>query len=78
VKLYRYHPIDGRDAEDFSSELRTATAEQKQELASMIRHGARFYWNQTGDSGVWERVERANIEFVLKVTGRPYEFVDTR
>lgn len=41
--FWRFHPITGIDANDFTEELRGATPEQKQELAETVRHGAVFY-----------------------------------
>jgi hypothetical protein len=72
--FWRYHPVTGEDANDL--EVEHLTPEQRQELAEMIRSGARFYWELR--NGAYGRVERNNIEFVLRVIAIPYEFIDAR
>lgn len=79
-RFFRFHPVTKEDANDLPTEK--LNIEQKQELAQMIRHGARFYWEPTSDEGPavvqgYSRIEYANVKFVLDVTGQSYEFVDT-
>jgi hypothetical protein len=71
-KLYRFHPVTGVDAED----MRGEPDEGKQEIAAMIRQGARLYWH-LNDAGEYTRCEKANIGFVLKVMGIPLECIET-
>lgn len=78
-RFYRFHPKTGQDANEFELML---TVEQREELASMVRAGAKFYWQKTDEIGIgvvdgYTRVEKTNIEFVLKVTGANYQFFDT-
>ncbi len=68
--FYRFHPVTGIDANDIDT--KGMPDDVKQELAAMVTSGAKFYWDK--DS----RVERANIEFVLKIVGAEYEFIETQ
>lgn len=79
-KFYRFHPVTGQDANEFD----TASMQEKDriELASMVRAGARFYWEgprKTGEGYLkgYGKIERANVEFVLKVLGAKAEWIDT-
>lgn len=79
-RLYRFHPAIGMDANDI--DIGNMTADQRAKLAEMIRNGAKFYWDKTDETGVgvvagYVRVERSNIEFVLKALGAKYEFLET-
>ena len=79
VVFYRFHPVTGADANIF--DMVGWTAEQKQEMAAMVRCGARFYWKKEGqarrgDPGCYTRVEKRNASFALTVAGIPHRFVD--
>ena len=63
-KLYRYHPVTGKHAEDMSGE----DDEAKQEMAGVLRDGLQLYWHLS-DDGTYSRVDKANIAFVLHVVG---------
>lgn len=82
-KFYRFHPITGQDANDLPLEM--LTEEQRIEVAAMVRAGAKFYWDRidAGEPGPadvqgYTRIEKANVLFVLRVTGLKYEFIDSR
>jgi hypothetical protein len=78
--FYRFHPATGQDANEFD----TASMPEKDriELAEMVRAGAKFYWEGPGKVGEgylkgYGRIERANVEFVLRVTGVRGEWIET-
>lgn len=78
--FYRFHPVTGADANDFDTT--EWSDKQKAGLAEMIRGGAQFYWERSNEPVEktlqgYTRVERANVTFVLQVTGVPFEFVET-
>jgi hypothetical protein len=77
--FWRFHPITGADAN--SIDTSQFTAQQKNELAEMVRAGARFYWEKrsptSDDPEEYGRVEYSNVKFVLDVMGMKYEFLDT-
>jgi len=69
---YRFHPETRKDANDFSEH--PLTDQQKQELAEMVRQGAKFYWIYF--DGEWRRHERTNYAFVARVTGETVSWQD--
>lgn len=75
-KLYKFHPITKENADDIDTSI--LNDEQKQELALMVRNGAKFYWqeNEPGDDEKFSRVELQNISFVLTMTGVKIERIE--
>ena len=73
-KLYKFHPVTKTNADDIDTT--GCTDSEKQELATMIRNGAKFYWH-VDDAGNYYRVEYANIAFVIRVTGLKLEVFDS-
>jgi hypothetical protein len=76
-KFWRFHPVTGADANDFTDELKGATPKQKQDLAEMVRQGAKFYWGLDRTAEGYQRIERSNVEFVLKVIGEVGEWIES-
>jgi len=75
-KCYRFHPVTGIDANDLTV---VGNPEQREEIADMVRAGARFYWHKepiTG--GEWGRIERANYAFVKNMMGEPVEWIEEK
>jgi len=72
-KLYRFHPITGKNAEDMTGE----SDDHKQELARLIREfGCKFYWQMQDDTKEYCRVEYKNIAFVLLAIGVKIECIE--
>lgn len=71
ARLYRFHPLDGRDANDVQSEPEYANAstKDKEEVAAMFRAGAKFYWTTFPGETAYFRVELKNFRFVVEVLG---------
>lgn len=69
VTLYRFHPTTNADAEELEpEEFATLSEHERNELAKMRREGAKFFWCENED-GSFSRVEKANIAFVVNVSG---------
>jgi hypothetical protein len=78
AKFYRYHPDTGQDAEDFSDVPGFDTSTNQKELADMKKHGATFWWTNYPEDGELHRVERINMEFIVKVTGAEAQWIDEK
>lgn len=86
LKIFRFHPITHQDANDFQSQSSylTMPVEAKQELAKMIRSGAKFYWIKREDNEPsiefdiegYTRVELNNYKFVVDMIGEKLEIID--
>ena len=79
AKFYRYHPETGQDAEDFCDvSIVHRTPETDKELADMRKNGATFWWTNYPEGKELHRVERINMEFIVKVTGADAEWIDEK
>lgn len=70
---WRFHPVTGQDAEDFSKELVVMPDKDREELAAMSANGATFWWIKDTDGEI-ARIEKINYSFVANVMGIQLEF----
>lgn len=80
AKFYRYHPDTKQDAEDFSDVPPDLfnTPENQKEMDTMRKNGATFWWTNYPEGGEFHRVERINMEFIVKVAGAEAEWIDEK